>query len=112
MIEIENKLFIKFYHDFYNLFENLHSIIYKYFYQLKTLIKFLASVAFIFQPIGSILSGIVLEPLGRKRSMILVNAPHIVGWLMLYYAKSLEAMYGAAILLGLGVGLMEAPIGN
>ena len=71
-----------------------------------------ASIAFIFQPIGSILSGIVLEPLGRKRSMILVNAPHIIGWLMLYYAKSLEAMYGAAILLGLGVGLMEAPIGN
>lgn len=59
---------------------------------------------------GSVLSGIVLEPLGRKRSMILVNIPHIIAWLMLYQAGSLEEMYIAAILLGLGVGFMEAPI--
>ncbi|XP_055542460.1 facilitated trehalose transporter Tret1-like [Wyeomyia smithii] len=68
------------------------------------------SVAYICQPIGSVLSGIVLEPLGRKRSMILVNIPHIIGWLMLHFAGSLEEMYTAAVLLGLGVGFMEAPI--
>ncbi|XP_058448099.1 facilitated trehalose transporter Tret1-like [Malaya genurostris] len=68
------------------------------------------SVAYICQPIGSVLSGIVLEPLGRKRSMILVNIPHIIGWLMLHFAGSLEEMYIAAVLLGLGVGFMEAPI--
>ncbi|XP_038119209.1 facilitated trehalose transporter Tret1 [Culex quinquefasciatus] len=68
------------------------------------------SVAYICQPIGSVLSGIILEPLGRKRSMILVNIPHIIGWLMLHFAGSLEEMYIAAILLGLGVGFMEAPI--
>lgn len=59
---------------------------------------------------GSVLSGIILEPLGRKRSMILVNIPHIIGWFMLHFAGSLEEMYTAAILLGLGVGFMEAPI--
>lgn len=59
-------------------------------------------MAFIFQPLGSVLSGIVLEPLGRKRSMILVNIPHIIGWTMLFYAKSLTEIYIAAILLGLG----------
>ncbi|KAL7033165.1 hypothetical protein ACKWTF_007494 [Chironomus riparius] len=69
-----------------------------------------ASIAFIFQPIGSIASGIVLEPLGRKKSMILVNIPHIIGWAMLHYASSLTELYIAAILLGLGVGFMEAPI--
>lgn len=68
------------------------------------------SVAYICQPIGSVLSGIILEPLGRKRSMILVNIPHIIGWLMLHFAGSLEEMYIAAVLLGLGVGFMEAPI--
>lgn len=67
-------------------------------------------MAYICQPIGSVLSGIILEPLGRKRSMILVNIPHIIGWLMLHFAGSLEEMYIAAILLGLGVGFMEAPI--
>uniref|UniRef100_A0AAG5D5T8 Major facilitator superfamily (MFS) profile domain-containing protein n=1 Tax=Anopheles atroparvus TaxID=41427 RepID=A0AAG5D5T8_ANOAO len=68
------------------------------------------SIAYICQPVGSVLSGIILEPLGRKRSMILVNIPHIIGWFMLYNAGSLEEMYTAAILLGLGVGFMEAPI--
>lgn len=63
-----------------------------------------ASIIFIFQPIGSVLSGIVLEPLGRKRSMILVTIPHIIGWLLLYYASSLTDLYVAAVLLGLGVG--------
>lgn len=67
-------------------------------------------MAFIFQPLGSIASGIVLEPLGRKKSMILVNIPHIIGWTLLYYASSLTEIYIAAILLGLGVGFMEAPI--
>lgn len=52
-----------------------------------------ASIAFILQPIGSIASGIVLEPLGRKKSMILVNAPHIMGWLLLYYASSITDLY-------------------
>lgn len=52
-----------------------------------------ASIAFIMQPIGSVASGIVLEPLGRKKSMILVNAPHILGWLLLYYASSITDLY-------------------
>lgn len=42
--------------------------------------------------------------------MILVNIPHIIGWLMLYNATSLNEIYIAAVLLGLGVGFMEAPI--
>lgn len=58
------------------------------------------------------MSGIILEPLGRKRSMMLVNIPHIIGWLMFFFATSLEQMYFSAVLLGLGVGFMEAPIGT
>jgi MFS family permease len=68
------------------------------------------SIAYICQPVGSVLSGIVLEPLGRKKSMILVNIPHIIAWFMLYFAGSLEEIYIAAVLLGLGIGFMEAPI--
>lgn len=60
----------------------------QFFHSLRT-----ASIAFIFQPIGSVASGIVLEPLGRKRSMILVNFPHIVGWLLLHYATSVTQLY-------------------
>lgn len=68
------------------------------------------SIAFICQPLGSVLSGWVSEPLGRKRAMIVVNIPHIIAWILLHFANSIEAMYIGAILLGLGVGFMEAPI--
>lgn len=72
--------------------------------------SWLGSVAYICQPIGSLLSGLLTEPIGRKRAMIVVNIPHIIAWAMLYMAGSLEEVFIAAILLGLGVGFMEAPI--
>ncbi len=68
------------------------------------------SMGYICQPIGSVFSGLVSEPLGRKKAMILVNIPHIIAWTMLYFTTSLEEIYIAATLLGLGVGFMEAPI--
>lgn len=67
-------------------------------------------MAYICQPIGSILSGVIVEKLGRKRAMIVVNFPHIVAWVMLYFAKNLETVFIANLLLGLGVGFMEAPV--
>lgn len=69
-----------------------------------------ASIAYICQPLGSVMSGVVLEQLGRKKTMLLVNIPHIVAWITIYYATSLQAMFTSAILLGLGVGFMEAPV--
>lgn len=62
---------------------------------IHQLTQFSASIAFILQPLGSIASGIILEPLGRKKSMILVNVPHIAGWLLLYYATSITDLYVA-----------------
>uniref|UniRef100_A0A1B0CIY0 Putative sugar transporter n=1 Tax=Lutzomyia longipalpis TaxID=7200 RepID=A0A1B0CIY0_LUTLO len=51
------------------------------------------SLAFICTPIGSILSGWVTEPIGRKNAMILVNLPHIAAWLILHFATSVHHMY-------------------
>lgn len=70
----------------------------------------LGSVSYIVKPIGSAMSGWLAEQIGRKRAMILVNVPHIVAWTMLYFAKSTEEVFLAAILLGLGIGFMEAPV--
>lgn len=70
----------------------------------------LGSIAYIFQPLGSIMSGWISEPIGRKRAMFFVNIPHIIAWIVLYYATSLEEIFLAQVLLGLGVGLMESPI--
>uniref|UniRef100_A0A336K6S6 CSON014626 protein n=1 Tax=Culicoides sonorensis TaxID=179676 RepID=A0A336K6S6_CULSO len=69
-----------------------------------------ASLAFICQPLGSCLSGVVLEQIGRKKAMMIVNLPHIAAWLMLYFAQDLRTIFLANILLGLGVGFMEAPV--
>ncbi|KDR23065.1 Solute carrier family 2, facilitated glucose transporter member 6, partial [Zootermopsis nevadensis] len=68
------------------------------------------SIMFICQPVGSVLSGIVLEQLGRKKSMILVNFPHVIGWFIYYFASSVPMLYLSAVIMGLGVGFMEAPI--
>lgn len=70
----------------------------------------LASVSFVGQPVGSIFSGLITEPLGRRRAMLLVNIPHIIAWAMLATSQSLEVTFVAVGLLGIGVGLMEAPI--
>lgn len=68
------------------------------------------SIGFICQPIGSIISGTVLEPLGRRNSMLLVNIPHLIGWCLFYYGISVPILFFAAVMMGLGVGFMEAPV--
>lgn len=68
------------------------------------------SIAFICTPLGSVLSGWVTEPIGRRYAMILLNFPHIIAWIMMYRATSVGEMYAAAILMGLGSGFMEAPV--
>lgn len=72
--------------------------------------SWLGSIAYVCEPIGSIVSGWISEPLGRKRAMLLVNIPHLIAWLMMYNSTTLWEIFVANILLGLGVGLMEAPI--
>ncbi|CAH0394487.1 unnamed protein product [Bemisia tabaci] len=69
-----------------------------------------ASLPMLCQPLGSALSGLISGPLGRKKSLMLVNIPQILGWLMLHSATSVEIMYLAAAIQGLGSGFMDAPV--
>jgi len=55
-------------------------------------------------------SGLLFEPLGRKRGMLLVNFPHLLSWFLLFFATSLVEIFVAGVIMGLGVGFMEAPI--
>ena len=68
----------------------------------------IGSVHYIVEPIGSIVSGMITDPLGRRRTMMFVNIPLIIGWFMMYNASSVTEIFVADILLGLGVGLMES----
>ncbi|XP_069673780.1 facilitated trehalose transporter Tret1-like [Periplaneta americana] len=72
--------------------------------------SWLGSIAFICQPIGSLISGLIVEFFGRRWSMILVNIPFLAGWLLYSFANSVEMLFVANITLGVGIGFMEAPI--
>lgn len=69
-----------------------------------------ASLIFISQPVGCILSGWLTDWLGRKNAMILVNVPHIGAWLLIHFATEVQQIYVAAVVLGLGIGVMETPV--
>lgn len=73
-------------------------------------VQFAGSIMFVFEPIGSLMSGWITEPIGRKRAMFFVNIPHLVAWTMFYYSTTLGEILIAFALLGFGIGLMESPI--
>lgn len=53
---------------------------------------------------------LVLDYLGRKRAMMIVNIPIAIAWILMYQSNSVLQIFIANSLLGLSVGLMEAPI--
>nr|XP_018915857.1 PREDICTED: facilitated trehalose transporter Tret1-2 homolog isoform X1 [Bemisia tabaci] len=67
------------------------------------------ALTYIFQPVGSIASGALLQSFGCKKLMILINVPQIGCWLMIYFATSNFVLYVSSALVGLVIGLMEAP---
>lgn len=48
--------------------------------------------------------------IGRKRMMMLSNVPLLVAWCMLYRATSTWEIFVGSALLGLGSGMLEAPV--
>ncbi|XP_013165963.1 PREDICTED: facilitated trehalose transporter Tret1-like [Papilio xuthus] len=67
------------------------------------------SMAFLCQPVGSIFSGPLLDYFGRKKALFLVNIPHLIAWLLMYYAWNVPSLFVGNALLGIGIGIMEAP---
>jgi MFS family permease len=56
------------------------------------------------------MSGAIVEFFGRKWSMIIVNAPFLLGWVLYSVSNSLTMLYVTNVILGIGIGFMEAPI--
>ncbi|XP_047537722.1 facilitated trehalose transporter Tret1-like [Vanessa atalanta] len=67
------------------------------------------SMAFLCQPLGSVFSGPLLDYFGRKKALFLVNIPHLIAWLLLYFAWDVPSLFLGNALLGIGTGIMEAP---
>lgn len=70
----------------------------------------LGSINLITVPLGCLVSGLVTQPFGRKRSMQVLNIPFFIVWLMFHYAESVEMLYASLALTGLAGGLLEAPV--
>lgn len=59
-------------------------------------------------PIGSLFSGVVVDYFGRKRSLMAVNIPLAIVWLLLYFAINPVMLFTSAILTGFCIGLHGA----
>lgn len=70
---------------------------------------FTASVSSIGTLFGCILSGYLCDRLGRKRTLIVLQFPAIMGWLMIGFASSIQWIYVGRILVGISSGMVGAP---
>jgi len=64
---------------------------------------------------GCLLTSPMLDGLGRRRTMMLVNVPALLGWLLIATASHsqpwiLYQLYAGRLLTGLAAGLVSSPI--
>ncbi|XP_057320505.1 facilitated trehalose transporter Tret1-like isoform X2 [Microplitis mediator] len=71
--------------------------------------SWIASMSSIGTPIGCLLSGYLMDQLGRKRSLIITEIPALLGWLLITFASNIEMIYAGRFFTGLGSGMVGAP---
>ncbi|KAH8417184.1 hypothetical protein KR222_005930, partial [Zaprionus bogoriensis] len=76
----------------------------------KDEISWFSSINLICVPLGCLFSGVLTQPLGKRRAMQFVNLPILAAWLLFHFSTRTEHLYAALCLAGLGGGLMEAPV--
>lgn len=81
-------------------------------YLTNTEISWIGSINLLCVPIGSLLSGILVEPLGKRRVMQILNIPMLFAWALLYFSTNIITIYAALGLAGLSGGLLEAPVSS
>lgn len=62
-------------------------------------------------PVGCLLSGPLIDKLGRRTALIVTNVPSFMGWTLLSVSQPgpLGALYAGQLLVGLSVGLSTTP---
>jgi facilitated trehalose transporter len=68
-----------------------------------------ASLSSLSTPLGCILGGYLMDLLGRRTTLLLLEVPLIAGWLLIAFAGSVPQIYAGRLLVGLGSGLVGAP---
>lgn len=68
-----------------------------------------ASVHSLATPVGSLLSGPLLDAIGRRGSLQLSAIPLCIGWLIIGFSKSVITILIGRVVCGISVGLMAVP---
>ncbi|OAD58904.1 Facilitated trehalose transporter Tret1 [Eufriesea mexicana] len=71
--------------------------------------SWIASVHSLATPIGSLVSGPLLDGIGRRGALQFAAVPLFVGWFAIGFAKTIPCLLIGRIVLGFGVGLMAVP---
>lgn len=71
--------------------------------------SWIASLSSVTTPLGCILSGYLMDYLGRKKTLILTEIPLIFGWLLITSSQDIGMIYSGRLLVGLGSGMVGAP---
>ncbi|XP_046388737.1 facilitated trehalose transporter Tret1-2 homolog isoform X2 [Ischnura elegans] len=71
--------------------------------------SWVASLSSISTPIGCLLSGWLMDALGRRAALIMVEVPLLVGWILIAMANNLPLLYAGRLVVGFGSGLVGAP---
>ena len=75
----------------------------------RELSSWIASVHSLATPIGSLLSGALLDGIGRRGSLQLSAIPLCAGWIIIGFARSIPCLLIGRVVLGFAVGLMAVP---
>lgn len=70
--------------------------------------SWIASLGAVSNPIGSILSGILGDIVGRRRSMQISSIPFIIGWIVIGMAVDITWLYAGRFITGIAAGMSSA----
>lgn len=68
-----------------------------------------ASIHSLATPVGSLLSGPLLDAIGRRGSLQLSAIPLGIGWLIIGFSKNVTCLLVGRLICGVSVGLMAVP---
>lgn len=71
--------------------------------------SWIASLSAAGTPIGCILSGYLMDHIGRRKTLIITEIPLILGWLTVAFAQNVAMLYVGRLLIGFGSGMVGAP---
>lgn len=68
------------------------------------MVNFAASLGVITNPVGAIISGVLMEWLGRKRAVQLVSLPFLIGWIMIALSQDMVTLCIGRAITGVAIG--------